>query len=128
MNETQIHSPDQRKSVVLEYEGEARFGPAFFRGRSTGFAWPLADATVGEDAHWSSDSRFVVLTIFRSQDTSTSPDVELVAIDTTNGIVHVIDRNQHGLIHQRGFISPRGYEYVHVSAGLPSTRLWTAPN
>lgn len=121
-------SPDKRKCVSLEYDGEARFGPAFFRGEGSGFTWPLANATLGEDVHWSSDSRYVVLLRFMSRDTAKPPDVELLAIDTDDGSVITIDKNQDGLIRQLGFVSPQQYEYELWQRSLAITKQWTTPS
>lgn len=128
MKPIEIRSPDQQKSVLLEYRGEARFGPAFFVGRSSGFSWPLEDAIIGEEVHWSADSRFAVLLVFRARDTAAPPDVELVAIDTTTGSVLAIERNKHGLIYPQGFVSAREYEYIRVSHGTQTPRRHTFPS
>ena len=123
-----IESPDKRKRTILEYIGEARFGPAFFLGSSSGFDWPLGETPVGEDAHWSANSRFVVVLMFRSQDTATSPDVELVAIDTEEQKIISIDRNAHGLIYQCGFVDSGDYEYRFMDHGKATTRRWRPPS
>jgi len=124
MEEITLPSPDGRKIIILEYDGEARFGPAFFVGGSRGFAWPLGSSTLGEDVHWSPDSRYAVLLLFRSRDTSKSPDVDLVAIDTNDGSLLTIDHNANGLIEPRGFVSSGEYEYRYIDRGSSVMRSW----
>lgn len=117
-------SPDQTKIVALEYQGEVRFGPAYFLGSSTGFFWPLDERLIGEDVHWSEDSRFAVVLVFNSIDASRAPDVELVAIDTDESRAPSIHRNTTGLIHQLGFVSVREYEYEVVDQGSRLLQRW----
>src|SRR5690606_16871091 len=115
-------SPDGKKSIDLTYDGEARFGPAFFKGSPKGFSWTLLDSTFGEDVHWSADSRYVVLVLFHSRDTSRSPDVELVAVDTNNGLMKSLDRNRSGLIYPQGFVATGLFRYIVIVSGLEETR------
>jgi len=124
MEEITITSPDKRKEICLTYDGEARFGPAFFLGSSSGFEWPLGSSTLGEDVHWSSDSRYAVVLVFRSRDTSRSPNVDLVAVDTTRGTVQTIDHNSRGLIQQQGFLPSGEYEYRRVDSGVATIKRW----
>jgi hypothetical protein len=124
---TAVESPDRRKAVHLTYAGEARFGPVFCVGSSTGFPWLLGDSTIGDDVHWSPDSRFVVVMVFCSRDTSRTPRVRLTAIDSRDGTLTVIDENLCGLFQQYGFVSESEYAYARVEGGVESIGRWTAP-
>jgi hypothetical protein len=125
--EQTVRSPDQHKAVCLSYDGEARFGPAFFLGTSSGFDWPLGNSTIGEDVQWSANSKFVVVLVFCSRDTSRAPHVQLVAIDTDAGSAQVVDENPSGLIVQRGFVSASEYEYCYLEHGVETIRHWHTP-
>lgn len=127
LENTAIESPDRRKAVRLTYAGEARFGPVFCVGSSTGFPWLLGDSTIGEDVHWSPDSTFVVVMVFCSRDTSRTPHVRLTAIDARDGTLTVIDENLCGLIQQHGFVSESEYAYARVEGGVESIGRWTVP-
>ena len=124
---TRYQSPDGRKCVELDYVDEVRFGPALFQARTSGFEWPLGSALIGEDIHWSSDSRYVVVLVFRSTDSSKAPHVELVAVDTNTGTVVTVDQNQQGVIQQHGFLASGVYEYNRVQHGTYSQAQWTPP-
>ncbi len=123
-----VESPDHAKSVVLEYDGEARFGPAFFRARGSGFIWPLSScAIIGEDIHWSEDSRYVVVLVLLSRNESLSPVVQLLAIDTHTSDTIEIDRNSGGLIYPIGFLADRTYHYKRSVEGTAQDALWMRP-
>jgi hypothetical protein len=125
MQSVETVSPDRTKSLFLAYDGEARFGPEFFQVTTRGFSWPLGPSTIGEDVRWSADSKYVVVLVFRSRDTSLSPNVELVAIDTALGRAIVIDRNTRGLIHQLDFLASGEYECRYFDHGNEEVRRWT---
>jgi hypothetical protein len=122
----EIWSPDHKKSVIIEYDGDVRFGPAFFRAKGNGFNWPLGNEIVGEDVHWSPDARYVVVLVFLSRDTSRPPNVRLLAVDTTSpGSVVEIDRNASGMIYPTGFAPDGTYHYKRVVAGAVVENTWT---
>jgi hypothetical protein len=128
MEPISIESPDHTKVVMLEYDGEARFGPAFFRAKGVGFPWALGPTVVvGEDVHWSADSRYVVILVFLSRDTSRAPVVELLAVDTIDGGTITIDQNPRGLIHLGTFCADGTYRYTHVKGGVAEDKIWKPP-
>lgn len=114
----------------MDYDGEPRFGPALFHATASGFLWPpnLESATVGEEVHWSPDSRYVVALVFHSRDTAKPPNVELVAIDTLTGRLYSIDANTQGLIRQHGFSISGKYEYQKPNSEGATRKYWIAPN
>lgn len=129
MTHVAIDSPDGTKSVLMVYDGESRFGPAFFHATASGFLWPskLTSATIGEDVHWSPDSRYIVVLVFHSRDSSKPPNVELVAIETLTGGLYSIDSNSRGLIRQNGFTVSGKYEYQWVGSEGATAKSWIAP-
>lgn len=122
MADLTISSPDNKKAIELSYLGEIRFGPIFFSCKPSGFECPdIETKKVGQDVHWSDDSRFVFLVIFHSVASAMSPDMELIQIDTHTSSIRSIERNSTGKVVGIGF--EKGfYKYEIVSKGVVSKK------
>jgi hypothetical protein len=122
-----VPSPDGRKAIELEYQDEVRFGPAYFRGSAVGFTWPLGAVPVGEEVHWSADSRYAIVFVFLSLDASKPPAVKLVAIDTQSGRAIDVDQNPAGWLYQVGFAPDGSYRYKYGTPDPANERSWMPP-
>ena len=72
-------SPDKQHRVALVYEGEIRFGPAYYRIEIDG--WQLPDKLCGEKLFWSPDSRYLALEEWLTTQESEGPVTRLLLVD-----------------------------------------------
>lgn len=75
----EIHSPDNKHKIDLQYESEIRFGPPYYKLKIDGKK--IKRKLWGDTILWSPDSKFVALQEWLTTDYSKGPITRLVLID-----------------------------------------------
>lgn len=92
MSTIRIDSPSGTKSIFLAHKGDVHFGPSYFTISAKGFHLPLPYGTVVGEATWTPDELAIVATVFHTLGPPADPDVELVRIVVSSGVVQTLTR------------------------------------
>ena len=98
----EFESPDGRSRLILGYESEIRFGPAYYRATLDGLEVP--ERVFGRKCAWSADSGYVALELWNSTEESRGPDTSLFLIRVDDR--HFYDRPRV----RRGFLDEIRFE------------------
>lgn len=122
MTSTRISSSGGAMSLILDYVGEVRFGPAYYSLTAQGFSLPLSDSALATEAAWTPDERGIAIVALHSTDASRPPDCDLI-------FVHIASQAAHTLARENALIEIRSISDVgcDVSIGdLPREIVWPA--
>ena len=95
-----IDAPIGDQHLLLEYQGEIRFGPPYFRlwlGNGNEYVGPGPDEFYGDKASYSPDGRYVAIERWFDL---TSPDTGLVVLDLHLARRCTVDRLGAGFLEQ----------------------------
>jgi hypothetical protein len=102
MQSLSFTSPDGKHLASLEYEGEIRFGPAYYRLALDQKL--IAGEVFGREALWSEDSRYLAVQLWLSTEESEGPQTALICFD-------IAEHRRCQLSTARdGFIVPKRFE------------------
>ncbi|WP_221405677.1 hypothetical protein [Dysgonomonas massiliensis] len=104
MNESigDYKSPDKNYGIDFVWEGEIRFGPAYYSIVLNGS--PLVDKIFGFEFKWRSDSSFLALQQWLTVDYRKGPITALLLVDLKCGKMAQVS------IAEKGFVNPLRFE------------------
>ena len=96
------NSPDQRHKAQLNYEGEVRFGPPYFRLEVDGKE--LQNRIFGDELCWSEDSRYLAAQEWLTLDYQQGPITRVLLIDVERGRLSEFKTVPKGFVEDFKFV------------------------
>jgi len=124
-------SPNGQYEATLEWVGEIRFGPAYYRLYIRGRV--LSDRVFGSEFIWSPDSRFLLVQEWLTTSEAEGPNTMLVAFDVQHGRECALAKASHGFVDAIGVLdNVVRYRKSYYSEGktidyeqdFPPSELW----